>query len=168
MNRECSRAEEQFDLITGSPPYFPPDAGVQSEHPQRLACRFELRGTVADYCAAAARHLAPAVSSRVCFPIEPAQLARLEAGAKDAGLVIVRKRPVIFREGEPPLDWFVRPDARGRFAGVVSRADLGRTAADHPHARRGDSPGVFRGETGHRFSALKESLARKVTNPIPQ
>jgi len=41
------RAGEKFDLITGSPPYFPTDAGVKSEHPQKLACRFELRGTIA-------------------------------------------------------------------------------------------------------------------------
>jgi tRNA1Val (adenine37-N6)-methyltransferase len=96
-------AEEKFDLITGSPPYFPPEAGVKSEHPQRLACRFELRGTVTDYCEVAARHLAPGGFFACVFPTEPAQLARMEAGAKAAGLVIVRKRPVIFREGEPPL-----------------------------------------------------------------
>ena len=51
------RADERFDLVTGSPPYFPLEAGVQSEHPQRVACRFELRGTVADYCATAATQL---------------------------------------------------------------------------------------------------------------
>jgi tRNA1(Val) A37 N6-methylase TrmN6 len=94
---------EQFDLITGSPPYFPPEAGVKSEHPQRLACRFELRGTVADYCATAARHLAAGGFFACVFPVEPAQLARVEVGAQEAGLVIVRKRPVVFREGEPPL-----------------------------------------------------------------
>jgi tRNA1(Val) A37 N6-methylase TrmN6 len=94
---------EKFDLITGSPPYFPPEAGVKSEHPQRLACRFELRGTVADYCTVAARHLAPGGFFACVFPYEPTQLARVEAGAKAANLIIVRKRPVIFREGEPPL-----------------------------------------------------------------
>jgi len=97
------RADEKFDLITGSPPYFPPEAGVKSEHPQKLACRFELRGTVADYCATAAIHLATGGFFACVFPIEPAQLARVEIGAREAGLVIVRKRPVIFREGEPPL-----------------------------------------------------------------
>jgi tRNA1Val (adenine37-N6)-methyltransferase len=97
------RADERFDLITGSPPYFPPEAGVKSEHPQKLACRFELRGTVADYCATAAKHLAPGGFFACVFPTEPAQLARVEAGANTAGLVIVRRRPVIFREGEPPL-----------------------------------------------------------------
>jgi len=97
------RANEQFDLITGSPPYFPLGAGIESEHPQKLACRFELRGTVADYCATAAKHLAPGGFFACVFPFEPAQLARVQAGAKRAGLVIVRQRPVIFREGEPPL-----------------------------------------------------------------
>jgi tRNA1Val (adenine37-N6)-methyltransferase len=97
------RADEKFDLITGSPPYFPPGTGVESEHPQKLACRFELRGTVADYCAAAARHLTPGGFFACVFPTEPAQLARVEQGARDAGLVIVRRRPVVFREGEPPL-----------------------------------------------------------------
>ena len=97
------RAEEKFDLVTGSPPYFPPDAGVKSEHPQKLACRFELRGTVADYCTTAARHLARGGFFACVFPHEPAQLARVEAGARAAGLVIVRKRPVVFREGDAPL-----------------------------------------------------------------
>jgi len=97
------KSEEKFDLITGSPPYFPPGSGVESEHPQKLACRFELRGTVADYCATAAAHLALGGFFACVFPTEPAQLARVEEGARNAGLVIVRRRPVVFREGEPPL-----------------------------------------------------------------
>jgi tRNA1Val (adenine37-N6)-methyltransferase len=103
--RECGviRPEERFDLITGSPPYFPLGTGVESEHPQKLACRFELRGNIADYCAVAARHLEPGGFFACVFPIAPAQLARVEAGARDAGLVIVRRRSVVFREGEPPL-----------------------------------------------------------------
>ena len=97
------RADEKFDLITGSPPYFPLGAGIESEHPQKLACRFELRGTIADYCATAAQHLAPGGFFACVFPHEPAQLARVAAGARAAGLVIVRKRPVVFREGDPAL-----------------------------------------------------------------
>lgn len=95
--------DEKFDLITGSPPYFPLGDGVESEHPQKLACRFELRGTVADYCTAAAKHLASGGFFACVFPHETAQLARVVAGAKAAGLVIVRKRPVVFREGDPAL-----------------------------------------------------------------
>jgi tRNA1(Val) A37 N6-methylase TrmN6 len=97
------KPDEKFDLITGSPPYFPPGTGVESEHPQKLACRFELRGTVVDYCTVAARHLALGGFFACVFPTEPAQLARVEQGARAAGLVIVRRRPVVFREGEPPL-----------------------------------------------------------------
>ena len=102
-DEDILRAEEKFDLITGSPPYFPPDSGVKSEHPQKLACRFELRGTIADYCAVAAKHLAPGGFFACVFPHEPSQLKRIEAGAKKAGLGIVRKRPVVFREGDPAL-----------------------------------------------------------------
>ena len=97
------RADEHFELITGSPPYFPPGSGVESEHPQKLACRFELRGTVADYCAVASRHLAPGGFFACVFPAEPQQRARVDAGARAAGLTLVRMRPVVFREGDPPL-----------------------------------------------------------------
>ena len=97
------RADEKFDLITGSPPYFPPEAGVKSDHPQRLACRFELLGTIADYCEVAAQRLAPGGFFACVFPTEPSQLARVKESAKVAELTIVRKRPVIFREGDPPL-----------------------------------------------------------------
>jgi len=97
------RPEEKFDLVTGSPPYFPLGTGVESEHPQKLACRFELRGNIADYCTVAARHLAPGGFFACVFPVSPVQLARLEAGAREAGLVIVRRRSVVFREGEPAL-----------------------------------------------------------------
>ena len=97
------RTDEKFDLITGSPPYFPPDAGVKSDHPQKVACRFELRGDIADYCSVAAKHLAGGGFFACVFPAEPAQLARMRSAAKNSGLIIVRQRPVIFREGEPPL-----------------------------------------------------------------
>ena len=144
------RAEEGFDLITGSPPYFPPAAGVPSEHPQKLACRFELRGTVADYCTTAAKHLAPGGFFACVFPIEPAaQLVRVQAGARAAGLVIVRQRPVVFREGEPPLI--------GLF-GMMRAADLpewfrGRTWTEPPLIIR-----TRAGEIHPEYSAVKLSF----------
>jgi tRNA1(Val) A37 N6-methylase TrmN6 len=103
VSQPVLRDDEKFDLITGSPPYWPLSDGIQSEHPQKLACRFELRGTIADYCETAAKHLAPGGFFACVFPHEPAQLARVEAAAKNSNLVIVRKRPVVFREGDPPL-----------------------------------------------------------------
>jgi tRNA1Val (adenine37-N6)-methyltransferase len=141
------RPDERFDLITGSPPYFPLDAGIKSENPQRLACRFELRGTIADYCSTAAKHLAPGGFFACVFQIEPVpQLERVQAAAHAAGLTIVRQRPVVFREGEPPLI--------GLF-GMTRTEDLpakmhGRTWVEPPLIIR-----TRTGEIHHEYSAVK-------------
>ena len=98
------RPGEQFDLILGSPPYFPLDAGVLSEHPQKVACRFEVRGTVAAYLEAAAPRLAPGGMVSVVFPVRPIeQHERVLDGARQAGLVVVRSRWVRLKANEEPL-----------------------------------------------------------------
>ena len=94
-------AAERFDLVLGSPPYFPPGSGIEGDHPQKVACRFELRGDIGDYARVAASHLAPGGLFACVFP--EVQRPRAEAAAVSAGLVVVRRRPVVFREGEPPL-----------------------------------------------------------------
>lgn len=93
--------EEKFDLVLGSPPYFPLGTGIEGDHPQKVACRFEVRGDIRDYCAVAARALAPAGWFACVFPTE--QLERVEGAARDAKLFIVRRRPIVLREGEAPL-----------------------------------------------------------------
>jgi tRNA1(Val) A37 N6-methylase TrmN6 len=93
--------DERFDLVLGSPPYFPLDAGIHGDHPQKVACRFELRGDIADYARVAARHLAAGGVFACVFPEEQRQ--RIETAARSAELTIVRRRPVVFKEGEPPL-----------------------------------------------------------------
>ena len=95
------RGGEQFDLVLGSPPYFPPGTGIEGDHPQKIACRFELRGDIRDYASVAAAHLAPGGLFACVFPEE--QRSRVEAAAGAADLVVVRRRPVVFRDGEPPL-----------------------------------------------------------------
>jgi tRNA1(Val) A37 N6-methylase TrmN6 len=94
-------ANERFDLVLGSPPYFPPGSGIEGDHPQKVACRFELRGDIQDYARVAAGHLHAGGVFACIFPEE--QRARAEKAAADADLVIVRRRPVVFREGQPPL-----------------------------------------------------------------
>jgi tRNA1(Val) A37 N6-methylase TrmN6 len=94
-------ADERFDLVLGSPPYFPIGTGIGGEHPQKVACRFELRGDIRDYSRVAAAHLAPGGLFACVFPEE--QRARMELAARDAALSVVRRRPVVFKEGEPPL-----------------------------------------------------------------
>lgn len=96
-------ADERFDLILGSPPYFPVGSGLEGDHPQKVACRFELRGDIADYCAVAVRHLAPGGVFACVFPLPDGQRERLLEAARASGLVIVRHRPVVLREGASPL-----------------------------------------------------------------
>ena len=96
--------EEQFDLILGSPPYFPSGTGIEGDHPQKVACRFEMRGNIADYCGVAARHLNPGALFACVFPVNPPQQhERVLLAAQQAGLALLRWRPVVLREGEPPL-----------------------------------------------------------------
>jgi tRNA1(Val) A37 N6-methylase TrmN6 len=92
---------EQFDLVLGSPPYFPPGSGIEGDHPQKVACRFEMRGDIRDYARVAAAHLAPGGVFACVFPDDDS--ARVEDAATIAQLTIVRRRPVVFREGESPL-----------------------------------------------------------------
>ena len=92
---------ERFDLVLASPPYFPIGSGIEGDHDQKIACRFELRGDINDYARIAARHLAVGGVFACIFPEE--QRERVEIAAKAADLLIVRRRPVVFREGQPPL-----------------------------------------------------------------
>ncbi len=94
---------EAFDLVLGSPPYFPQGSGIEGDHPQKVACRFELRGDIGDYCETAVRHLAPGGVFACVFPQPDGQRRRVLEAAGRAGLTIVRERPVVLREGAEPL-----------------------------------------------------------------
>jgi len=94
-------ADERFDLVLGSPPYFPLGTGNEGDHPQKIQCRFEVRGDIADYTAAAMAHLSAGGLFACVFPSK--QLDRVQRAADDAEAVIVRRRPVVFRDGDAPL-----------------------------------------------------------------
>ena len=94
-------ADERFDLVLGSPPYFPLGTGIKGEHPQKIACRFELRGDIRDYASTAGAHMEPGGLFACVYPEQRRDC--LEAATREAGLVVVRRRPVVFQEGERPL-----------------------------------------------------------------
>ena len=91
---------EQFDLVLGTPPYFAVGSGIEADHPQKVACRFETRGDIGDYARVASAHLGPGGLFACVFP--EADRWRVEEAARAAQLTLVRTRPVVFREGEPP------------------------------------------------------------------
>lgn len=93
--------EQPFDLVTGSPPYWPPGTATEAEHPQAIPARIEIRGSVADYAHAASRILAPGGLFAFVFPT--VQLDRALEAVTNAGLILIRRRDVVFREGEPPV-----------------------------------------------------------------
>ncbi len=142
--------DEKFDLVLGSPPYFPVPAGTQADHPQKAACRFEMRGDVGDYASVAARHLAPGGVFCCVFPIDPdPQHERVIRAAEESKLSILRWRPVVFSEGRKPL--------LGLF--IMVRSD------DIPQSMRGpawvEPPLVIRrgdGSIHPEYRALKMSI----------
>jgi len=93
--------DERFGLVTGSPPYFPLGTGILPADSQKAHARFELRGDVADYARAAARHLADDGVFVFCFPT--AQRARAIASVTGAGLHVATMRDVVPRVGLRPL-----------------------------------------------------------------
>lgn len=135
-----------FDLITGSPPYFPIGAGVLSPDAQRRACRFELRGGVEAYCDAAAKLLQPGGALALVFPAEGDVRARGAIAA--SGLHLRAHARVFARDGraepllalyearrEPgPLDAlaFAIRDASGSISAAyrAARAQLGLASRD--------------------------------------
>ena len=93
--------EERFDLVTGTPPYFPVGSGPQSESVQRAPCRFEHRGGIEAYCQAVARLLADGAPFVACEAW--IQRQRVQPAAEAAGLRLVRWRDVVPRAGKTPL-----------------------------------------------------------------
>lgn len=107
--RSWNAAGREFELITGSPPYFPLSAGVLPADAQRRGCRFEARGGIEAYCATAAALLAPGGRFFVVFQTAGDQ--RVLAAAGSAGLALHAR-----------LDLHMRTDRPGPFLTVYELA----------------------------------------------
>jgi tRNA1Val (adenine37-N6)-methyltransferase len=93
--------EEPFDLVTGSPPYFPEGTATAADHPQAIPARIEVRGAIEDYAAAARRILAP--GGVFAFVLPTAQGARVQEALREQRLMLLRQRPIVFKEGDSSL-----------------------------------------------------------------
>jgi tRNA1(Val) A37 N6-methylase TrmN6 len=99
--RDPGGVDATFDLVTGTPPYFPVGAGPESDRVQRAPCRFEHRGGIEAYCTAAAPRLAPGAPFVACEAWN--QRERVEPAAQAAGLRLVRWCEIVPRSGKEPL-----------------------------------------------------------------
>jgi len=109
-------------LVTGTPPYFPRGSGTESDKPHAMPCRFELRGGIEAYLAAAASLVAD--DGRVVVCSAAIEAPRVIAGAAQANLAIAEHWDVVPREGKAPLvmvDVLV-PAIHGTSARPVHRA----------------------------------------------
>lgn len=93
--------EAPFALITATPPYFPRGTGPEPAAAGAAPCRFELRGGVEDYVAAAAPLLAS--GGRLVMCSAALETARVAAAARAQRLTVTEHWEVIPREGKPAL-----------------------------------------------------------------
>jgi tRNA1(Val) A37 N6-methylase TrmN6 len=102
-----------FDLVTGTPPYFPPGTASQADDEQRTRARVETRGGIEAYVTTGASLLAPGGWLVVCGDAD-AEL-RLHAVAASTGLDVAATFVVIPRAGRPPLFtvWAMRAEPHG-------------------------------------------------------
>jgi len=140
-----------YDLVTGSPPYIPLGKGVVSPHPQRAACRMELRGDVFDYCRVAARALSP--DGLLCI-VHAWGDPRPEAALAEAGLTIRDRRDVYFRRNRQPTI-------------VVWAAAFGGTRADGPPIVVREADGTMTDQylQIRRFMGAPEWQSRRTPQP---
>jgi tRNA1Val (adenine37-N6)-methyltransferase len=92
---------EQFELITGTPPYVPPGQATPSPDAQRAYARQEYRGGVEAYVETAARVLAPGGRLVVCADARTPE--RVTSRARQLGLAVLRRRDAVPRAGSAPL-----------------------------------------------------------------
>ncbi|MFW5741059.1 MAG: tRNA1(Val) (adenine(37)-N6)-methyltransferase [Myxococcota bacterium] len=100
--REARRAIEggDFDLVTGTPPYFDPRAATVCSDPQRAHAQWELRGGIETYATAASWALGEQGTFVTCASADNDRTFRaLEA----AGLRPCWQRDVLPRPGKRPF-----------------------------------------------------------------
>jgi tRNA1Val (adenine37-N6)-methyltransferase len=91
----------RFELVTGTPPYFPRGTGTESAKPHATPCRFEVRGGVEDYLEAAQRVLAPGGELVVVTSV--LERDRVELATRALGIHLQEHWEIIPRAGKHAL-----------------------------------------------------------------
>ena len=99
--RTLPGAFDRFDLITGTPPYFPVDTALEAEDAQRAYARIEYRGGVEAYIETGAKLLASDGRFVLCGDARAEE--RVLAAVRSTGLHLVARTSVVARAPNPPL-----------------------------------------------------------------
>jgi tRNA1Val (adenine37-N6)-methyltransferase len=131
VTRTLAEQGDRFDLVTGTPPYFPPDTALDSMDAQRAYARIEYRGGVDDYVEAGARVLSPAGTLVLCGDArtEP----RVQSACTTTGLFVVERVDIVAKAGKPPLFcvWVLeRTESALGTSAIVLRDENGERTAD--------------------------------------
>ncbi len=92
---------ESFDLVTGTPPYFPRGTGTESEKTHAAPARFEHRGGVEDYLAIAAARVTHDGHIVICSAA--LERDRVATAVRALGLAHREHWTIIPRAGKDPL-----------------------------------------------------------------
>ena len=126
-----------FELVTGSPPYFPVGTGTMSKDYQRSACRFELRGGVEAYCVSAAEAMSETGTFILVHQTEWNE--RVLKAAEQAELYLQNQLNVLMREDRdrPFLSvyCFRKTKAVPSYDGFAIRTAAGRITERYKSAR---------------------------------
>ena len=121
-----------FDLVTGTPPYFPPGTASYADDEQRARARVETRGGIEAYVDAAATVLADDGWLVVCGDADAAH--RLHDAAAHHRLAVAEETVVVPRAGRAPLFsvWALRrvPSASTRLHSLTLRDEHGDRTDD--------------------------------------
>lgn len=90
-----------FELVTGTPPYFPRGTGTESAKPHATPCRFEVRGGVEEYLEAAQRVLAP--GGEIVVVTSALERDRVTAATAELGLQLREHWDIVPRAGKDVL-----------------------------------------------------------------
>jgi tRNA1Val (adenine37-N6)-methyltransferase len=100
----------KFDIVTGTPPYFPPGTGIAPSTGESNGCLYECKGGVEEYCKAAGGYLRPPVTADKevlpsVFVLCNTALTslRVYVACQKNNLVIVERTDVVPRTGKPTL-----------------------------------------------------------------
>ncbi|HEV7555991.1 MAG TPA: methyltransferase, partial [Kofleriaceae bacterium] len=108
-----------FDLVTGTPPYFPRGTGTESDKTHAAAARFEHRGGVEAYLAVAAARVTDAARIAICSSV--LERDRVAASVRALGLSHREHWSIVPKQGK---DVLVVVDVMSRVPGPLEPHQL--------------------------------------------